>query len=149
VLAVITWVQVDFWSDSETVYRRALLIEPLDPRASYRLGSLLVRSGRLAAALPHLQRATELAPGTHFLWNDLGATRVLRDKLLVAAEQICGESGHQWSWPQHLARRCAHRGRGSRDGVTNSGCDHSEHCSRLSDSDRHFKSCALRVLQRF
>ncbi len=76
VLAVVSWVQVGFWKDSEAAYRRALLVEPRDPRASYRLGSLLAQSGRVEEALPHFQQATELAPGDHIYWNDLGAAQL-------------------------------------------------------------------------
>jgi hypothetical protein len=75
-LAVVGWVQVGFWSNVDTVYRRAVLVAPLDPQASYRLGSYLASSGHLEEALPHLARATELAPGNFTYWNDLGAAQM-------------------------------------------------------------------------
>ena len=51
-------------------------VEPLYPRASFRLGSHLARTCHVEEALSHFRQAAELAPGVSIYWNDLGAAQM-------------------------------------------------------------------------
>lgn len=77
--AAATWWQQGFWRDSETLYRRALAVNPAGPNAAAFLAYTLQESGvNLAEAEQHARRALELEPDNHWallaLANLLGQT---------------------------------------------------------------------------
>jgi tetratricopeptide (TPR) repeat protein len=62
VLAVCTWMQIDYWRDSITVLEHALDVSPDNPVAHYTLGAALLDEGKAAAAVPHFSEAVRLDP---------------------------------------------------------------------------------------
>ncbi|MBX9792126.1 MAG: tetratricopeptide repeat protein [Pirellulales bacterium] len=61
-LSGLTVVQVGYWHDLGTLFGRALEIDPDNSYAHYQLGVSLREKGRNAEAVPHFERARELAP---------------------------------------------------------------------------------------
>ena len=60
------------WADAETLYKRALTIEPSDPDVLHFLGIIAYRTGRYDLAITRLTEATRLAPGYAEAHNNLG-----------------------------------------------------------------------------
>jgi Flp pilus assembly protein TadD len=70
-LSARTWVQLDTWKDSETLYRHALAVAPESPQIHYNLATLLVEHGRPGDAVPHYREAVRLAPDLMLGWSQL------------------------------------------------------------------------------
>jgi tetratricopeptide (TPR) repeat protein len=62
-------------------YRLALEFDPHNLSAHRTLGSLLGQANRLAEAIPHLEKAAELAPADPQTLTDLGVARILEGKI--------------------------------------------------------------------
>ncbi|HWN15367.1 MAG TPA: tetratricopeptide repeat protein [Candidatus Dormibacteraeota bacterium] len=62
-LAVVTWNQVKIWRDDESLWRRAVRLDPTSPSAVSNLGSALRAQGRLDEAAESSGRALRLRPG--------------------------------------------------------------------------------------
>ena len=62
VLAVLTWNQVTIWRDDESLWRRAVRLDPTSPSAASNLGSALRAQGRLDEAAEYSGRALRLKP---------------------------------------------------------------------------------------
>jgi tetratricopeptide (TPR) repeat protein len=62
VLATFTWQQVQVWHDTEALWAYAVDSEPTCSMCHNNLGVALGNKGHLAAAVYHLQRATQLRP---------------------------------------------------------------------------------------
>jgi Flp pilus assembly protein TadD len=62
-LAVVTWNQVKIWRDDESLWRRAVRLDPTSPSAASNLGSALRAQGRLDEAAESSGRALRLRPG--------------------------------------------------------------------------------------
>jgi Flp pilus assembly protein TadD len=62
-LAVVTWDQVKIWRDDESLWRRAVRLDPTSPSAASNLGSALRAQGRLDEAAESSGRALGLRPG--------------------------------------------------------------------------------------
>jgi tetratricopeptide (TPR) repeat protein len=62
-LGVLTWRQTTVWHDPSTFWTYVLQHDPRSSIAETALGTLLVRDGRYAEAIPHLEHATQLDPG--------------------------------------------------------------------------------------
>jgi tetratricopeptide (TPR) repeat protein len=60
--AWLTGLQVGYWRNGETLYRRSLQVIPEDWFAHYSLGTILREQGRSSEALRHLERSIELFP---------------------------------------------------------------------------------------
>lgn len=69
--AGLTWWQQGFWRDSETLYRRAIAMDPASANAEAFLGYTLHEAGDLAGAERHARRALELSPDNHWAWLTL------------------------------------------------------------------------------
>jgi Flp pilus assembly protein TadD len=61
-LALVTWGQVQIWRDDESLWRRALRLDPNSPSAASNLGSALRARGRLDEAVQYSERALRLKP---------------------------------------------------------------------------------------
>jgi len=62
-LAVLTWDQVKIWRDDESLWRRAVRLDPTSPSGASNLGSALRAQGRLDEAAEYSGRAIRLRPG--------------------------------------------------------------------------------------
>ncbi len=62
-LMVITWRQIGYWSDTRTLFARALAVDPDNAFAHAQLGYLDKIDGRVATARWHYEQAVRLDPG--------------------------------------------------------------------------------------
>jgi len=63
------------WKDDVSLFRHAVAAEPNSTKAHHKLGEELLRADDIAAALPHLRRALEIAPDNEFAAQTLGIAR--------------------------------------------------------------------------
>ena len=70
--AVLTWIQVGYWRNSETLYRHALEVTDNNFIANYSLGVYLVSMRRPSEGLQYLKTAVGIHPGDADGRNDLG-----------------------------------------------------------------------------
>lgn len=83
-IAACAWlshVQVRFWTDSITLFERALAVTRENAFAHQSLGNALVDRGRLDEALVHLREALRLTPNFAYAHNGLGAALYTRGEL--------------------------------------------------------------------
>jgi tetratricopeptide (TPR) repeat protein len=86
--AVLSWVQVGYWRNSETLFRHALTVTNDNSVANHNLGSYLMASGRLSEALPYLQTAVRIDPDSAPARTDLGTALGKMGRLPDAIEQL-------------------------------------------------------------
>lgn len=84
--AGVTWWQQGFWRDSETLYRRAIAMDPTSANAEGFLGYTLHQAGRNDEAERHARRALELAPDNHWGWLTLANVQGETGRLAEAVE---------------------------------------------------------------
>ena len=73
VCAAVSWVQIGYWRNSETLFRHALAVTDDNFMANNRLGNYLMASpDRLAEALPYLEAAERIDPDSAAAHTDLG-----------------------------------------------------------------------------
>lgn len=60
------------WTDTETLYRHMIALEPRAPTLRSHMGNLLLDLGRVDEALTEHAIAVECAPQSYESWNDLG-----------------------------------------------------------------------------
>jgi len=73
VFTVVSWSQVEYWQDSESLFRHAVEVTSGNAVAQHQLGNaLLDASGRLPEAIAHLRAALQLNPNSANAHNDLG-----------------------------------------------------------------------------
>jgi len=70
--AVLSWVQVGYWRNSETLFRQALAVTNDNFVANLNLGNYLMASGRLSEALPYFETAVRIDPKSAPARTDLG-----------------------------------------------------------------------------
>jgi tetratricopeptide (TPR) repeat protein len=83
-----TAIQVQYWRDSETLYRHALAVTEQNGAMENTLGNVLLQEGRVDEALPHLFRAVAFAPDypqSHF---NLGNALLAKGKVAEALGQF-------------------------------------------------------------
>lgn len=73
--AGLTWWQQSFWRDSETLYRRAIAMDPNSSNAEAYLALTLHEANNLPEAGQHARRSLELDPSNH--WGRLALAHVL------------------------------------------------------------------------
>ena len=72
--AALSWIQIGYWRNSETLFRHALAVTANNSVANHNLGSYLMDSpGRLAEALPYLETAVHLDPDSPPAHTDFGS----------------------------------------------------------------------------
>ena len=87
--AALTWIQVGYWGNSETLFRRALEVTEDNPVANHNLGNyLMTLPGRLAEAFPYLETAVRLNPDSPPAHTDLGDALAKAGRLPEAIAQF-------------------------------------------------------------
>jgi len=87
--AALTWIQVGYWRNSETLFRRALAVTEDNSVANHNLGSYLMTSpGRLSEALPYLETAVRIDPDSAPAHTDLGSALARTGRLPEAIAQF-------------------------------------------------------------
>lgn len=86
--SVLTWIQVGYWRNSETLYRHALEVTDDNPMANYSLGVYLVSLNRPSEGLPYLKAAVKIIPGNMDAHNDLGIALARTGSLPEAITQF-------------------------------------------------------------
>jgi protein O-mannosyl-transferase len=87
-LAVASWVEVGYWRNGETLFRRALAVTSDNKIANNNLGNYLMSSGRLSEALPYFETAVRIDPQMGSARNNLGIALGRMDRLPDAIEQL-------------------------------------------------------------
>lgn len=72
--AVLTWMQLGYWRNSETLFRHAVEVTRGNAIAEHNLGSALLQDpARVAEAIPHLQAALRINPDSAQTRTDLAS----------------------------------------------------------------------------
>jgi len=71
-LTICTWLQVQHWKSSITLFEHALQVTPKNPVAHNNLGNALEQKGKIDEAIRHLSKALELKPDFAGAHNNLG-----------------------------------------------------------------------------
>jgi len=86
--AVVSWVQVGYWRNSETLFRHALAVTNDNKIANNNLGNYLMASGRLSEALPYFETAVRIDPEFALARNNLGTALGKMGRLPDAIAQL-------------------------------------------------------------
>ncbi|HEY4046404.1 MAG TPA: tetratricopeptide repeat protein [Acidobacteriaceae bacterium] len=87
--ATLTWFQVGYWRNSETLSRHALEITSDNSVANHNLGNYLMASPeRLSEAIPYLETAVRIDPDSVPAHTDLGSALAKTGRLSEAIEQF-------------------------------------------------------------
>ncbi|SPE27810.1 Tetratricopeptide TPR_2 repeat protein [Candidatus Sulfotelmatomonas gaucii] len=87
--AVLTWIQVGYWRNSETLFRHTLAVTSDNAVANHNLGNALMASpGRLAEAIPYLKTAVRIDPDSVPAHTDLGSALAKSGQLPQAIGQF-------------------------------------------------------------
>ena len=87
--AALTWIQVGYWRNSETLFRHALAVTSDNAVANHNLGNALMASpGRLAEAIPYLETAVRIDPDSVPAHTDLGSALARSGQLPQAIGQF-------------------------------------------------------------
>jgi tetratricopeptide (TPR) repeat protein len=73
VLAIVAWYQVQYWRNSETLFRHALAVTERNHLAHNNLGNALAQTGRLPDAIAEYEEALRIVPDYSEANNNLGA----------------------------------------------------------------------------
>jgi tetratricopeptide (TPR) repeat protein len=76
ILFSLSWHQSKTWHNSETLYRHAIAVTPLNPQANFLLSEELVRQNRIREAMEELQRTITYSSSHYRAHNNLGALLV-------------------------------------------------------------------------
>jgi protein O-mannosyl-transferase len=86
--AVLSWVQVGYWRNSETLFRRALAVTNDNIVANGNLGNYLTDSGRPSEALPYYETAVRIDPESALARMNLGTALGQMGRLPDAIAQL-------------------------------------------------------------
>jgi protein O-mannosyl-transferase len=86
--AVVSWVQVGYWRNGETLFRHALAVTNDNKIANTNLGNYLMSSGRLSEALPYFETAVRIDPEMGSARNNLGLALGRMGRLPDAIAQL-------------------------------------------------------------
>jgi tetratricopeptide (TPR) repeat protein len=87
--AALTWIQVGYWRNSETLFRRALEVTDDNAVANHNLGNYLMASpGRLSEAILYLETAVRIDPDSAPAHTDLGSALAKSGRLPEAIAQF-------------------------------------------------------------
>lgn len=87
-LALATTLQLGYWRDSETLFRRAIEVTENNYTANYALGTTLAEQGRLAEAETYLTEAVRLLPNDVRGHKTLGQILLAQNKLAAAIDSF-------------------------------------------------------------
>jgi tetratricopeptide (TPR) repeat protein len=87
--AALTWIQVGYWRNSETLFRHALEVTSDNSVANHNLGNYLMASPeRLQEAIPYLEAAVRIDPDSAPAHTDLGSALARTGRLTEAIAQF-------------------------------------------------------------
>jgi tetratricopeptide (TPR) repeat protein len=86
--AAVSWVEVGYWRNSETLFRRALAVTSDNKIADNNLGNYLMSSGRLSEAIPYFETAVRIDPEFPTARNNLGIALGRTGRLPEAIAQL-------------------------------------------------------------
>ena len=86
--AEVSWVQVGYWRNSETLFRHALAVTSDNKIATNNLGNYLMASGRLSEALPYFETAVRIDPESAPARTNLGTVLGEMGRLPDAIAQL-------------------------------------------------------------
>ena len=87
--AALTWIQVGYWRNSETLFRHALAVTNDNSVANHNLGNaLMAKPGRLSEAIPYLEAAVRIDPDSPPAHTDLGSALARTGNLSGAIAQF-------------------------------------------------------------
>lgn len=84
--AALTWRQTGYWRNTETLWTRALGVDPNSSFAHYNLARYIARQGRYQEAVLHYQRALAIRPADADTLNNLGLLVARNGELDRASE---------------------------------------------------------------
>jgi tetratricopeptide (TPR) repeat protein len=88
-LSAVTRAQIDYWQNTETLFRRAIAVTKHNRLAHYNLAWFLAKEGRADEAIVEYRRAIEIEP-THFAsHHNLGLLLIQEGRKDEALEPIC------------------------------------------------------------
>ena len=87
-LACLTWRQTAYWRNTETLWTRALEIDPNSGFAHYNLARYIARSGRYDEAMRHYREALTIRPDDADSHNNLGLLLATNGELEKAVEHF-------------------------------------------------------------
>jgi tetratricopeptide (TPR) repeat protein len=89
VCAVLSWVQIGYWRNSETLFRHALEVTGDNSVADISLGKYLMASqGRMSGALPYLETAARIDPDSEIAHSEFGIALAKAGRITDAIEQF-------------------------------------------------------------
>jgi protein O-mannosyl-transferase len=86
--AVLSWVQLGYWRNGETLFRHALAVTNDNKIANNNLGNYLMSSGRLSEAVPYFETAVRIDPQFALARNNLGTALGRMGRLPDAIAQL-------------------------------------------------------------
>jgi len=86
IFSVLTWRQLQYWKDSESLFTHALACDEENSVAHNNLGKAVEQEGRLEEAQHHFERAVQIAPTNGEAWFNLGTVYLRRGKYSLAAQ---------------------------------------------------------------
>lgn len=84
--AALTWRQIGYWRDSETLFRRTLAVTTDNGVIHNNLAGVLIREGRLDEAVDHLEQARRIRPNYVSALSNLGVARQGQGKVVEAVD---------------------------------------------------------------
>jgi Flp pilus assembly protein TadD len=87
VLVILSWIQIQYWQNSGTLFQRAIEVTGRNFLAEATLGAYLIRQGKYEEAQIRLHKALEINPNYDRIYNYLGITLVHQRRFDEALEQ--------------------------------------------------------------
>jgi len=72
ILSVFTWLQIQHWANSITLFKHTINVTENNYFAHYGMGHALASQGKLKEAVEHFEEAVRIKPDKATLYNDLG-----------------------------------------------------------------------------
>ena len=88
VLTMVTWTQLQYWKDSETLFLHATRVTHNNNIAHNNLAAALAKKGDLAGAVQHLQRAIQIWPDYVDAHENLGLAFIRQNKPVEAVQSL-------------------------------------------------------------
>jgi len=83
-----TWQQVGYWQDDETLFRHALAVTENNYVAHNIYGNAILRKGQNDEAIGHFQEAIRLEPNYALAYNNLGMALGMKGRIDEAIGQV-------------------------------------------------------------
>jgi len=88
VLAVLSWIQVGHWKNSETVFKHAIRTNPYNWIAHNNLGNTLARRGKIDEAIFYYNASLSIKPNNAKAQNNMGAVLIRKGKIDEAVDHL-------------------------------------------------------------